>query len=188
MFLSKILIIAWSGELGDFDSLTCRPGYLAEFQFFPEQVKVYWTHQTCRLHNLLLFTYNCIIPNIWPWISHRITNLKQKLLSSTNSTGRSNINTTKLTNFNCIIHLTCPSLRYWVPFHLFYRGLSPSDCDYNLLDVARRLEMYGIILYPARVSITQQIPTPINQWYARVGPKSLWWLIFFVKFCRIKIT
>lgn len=34
----------------------------------------------------------------------------------------------------------------------FSRGLSPSDCDYNLLDVARRLEMYGIILYPARVS------------------------------------
>lgn len=34
----------------------------------------------------------------------------------------------------------------------FNRGLSPSDCDYNLLDVARRLEMYGIILYPARVS------------------------------------
>lgn len=27
-------------------------------------------------------------------------------------------------------------------------NLSPADADYNLLDVARRLEMYGVILYP----------------------------------------
>lgn len=27
----------------------------------------------------------------------------------------------------------------------------PADADYNLLDVARRLEMYGITLYPAKV-------------------------------------
>lgn len=27
----------------------------------------------------------------------------------------------------------------------------PADADYNLLDVARRLEMYGMILYPAKV-------------------------------------
>lgn len=33
----------------------------------------------------------------------------------------------------------------------FYRGLLPADADYNLLDVARRLEMYGMILYPAKV-------------------------------------
>ncbi|XP_044170655.1 FERM, ARHGEF and pleckstrin domain-containing protein 2-like isoform X1 [Acropora millepora] len=30
------------------------------------------------------------------------------------------------------------------------RNLSPADADYNLLDVARRLEMYGVILYPAK--------------------------------------
>ena len=33
----------------------------------------------------------------------------------------------------------------------FSRGLLPADADYNLLDVARRLEMYGMILYPAKV-------------------------------------
>ena len=31
------------------------------------------------------------------------------------------------------------------------RGLMPADADYNLLDVARRLEMYGMTLYPAKV-------------------------------------
>ena len=29
----------------------------------------------------------------------------------------------------------------------------PADADYNLLDVARRLEMYGMMLYPAKVGI-----------------------------------
>ncbi|KAK3726912.1 hypothetical protein QZH41_016711 [Actinostola sp. cb2023] len=70
------------GEIGDFDSLTCRAGYLSEFQFFPDQ----------------------------------------------NQDTEARI----------------------ADFHKQHRGLSPSDCDYNLLDVARRLEMYGIILYPAR--------------------------------------
>lgn len=29
----------------------------------------------------------------------------------------------------------------------------PADADYNLLDVARRLEMYGMMLYPAKVGM-----------------------------------
>lgn len=36
---------------------------------------------------------------------------------------------------------------------LWSRGLMPADADYNLLDVARRLEMYGMMLYPAKVGI-----------------------------------
>ncbi|EDO33626.1 predicted protein [Nematostella vectensis] len=70
------------GELGDFDTLSCRPGYLADFQFFPEQT----VDSEARISD----------------------------------------------------------------FHKQHRSLSPTDCDYNLLDVARRLEMYGVILYPAK--------------------------------------
>ena len=34
----------------------------------------------------------------------------------------------------------------------YCRNLSPADADYNLLDVAKRLEVYGVILYPAKVN------------------------------------
>ncbi|XP_058965741.2 FERM, ARHGEF and pleckstrin domain-containing protein 2 isoform X1 [Pocillopora verrucosa] len=70
------------GELGDYDSMSCRPGYLSEFQFFPGQ-----------------------------------TADSEKRIST---------------------------------YHKEHRGLLPADADYNLLDVARRLEMYGMILYPAK--------------------------------------
>ncbi|XP_015773766.1 PREDICTED: FERM domain-containing protein 7-like [Acropora digitifera] len=36
-------------------------------------------------------------------------------------------------------------------YHKEHRNLSPADADYKLLDVARRLEIYGVILYPAKV-------------------------------------
>ena len=38
-------------------------------------------------------------------------------------------------------------------YHWTSRGLLPADADYNLLDVARRLEMYGMTLYPAKVCV-----------------------------------
>ena len=41
--------------------------------------------------------------------------------------------------------------QYWFFIFEYRRNLSPADADYNLLDVARRLEMYGVILYPAKV-------------------------------------
>ena len=31
-----------SGELGDHDPMTCRSGYLSEYQFFPNQVCTSW--------------------------------------------------------------------------------------------------------------------------------------------------
>lgn len=33
---------------------------------------------------------------------------------------------------------------------LFYSGHTPAESDYQLLEVARRLEMYGIRLHPAK--------------------------------------
>ena len=36
-------------------------------------------------------------------------------------------------------------------FLCFFRCLLPAGADYNLLGVARILEMHGIILYPAKV-------------------------------------
>ena len=38
-----------------------------------------------------------------------------------------------------------------LPLFFCHRGLLPADADYNLLDVARRLEMYGVTLYAAKV-------------------------------------
>ncbi|PIK55644.1 putative FERM, RhoGEF and pleckstrin domain-containing protein 2 [Apostichopus japonicus] len=35
-------------------------------------------------------------------------------------------------------------------YHKNHIGQTPADADFNLLDVARRLEMYGVRLYPAR--------------------------------------
>lgn len=70
------------GELGDHEGLSCRTGYLSEFQFFPGQ-----------------------------------TQDSEKRIST---------------------------------YHKEHRGLLPADADYNLLDVARRLEMYGMTLYPAK--------------------------------------
>ncbi|KAL9964479.1 hypothetical protein ACROYT_G028125 [Oculina patagonica] len=70
------------GELGDYDGMSCRTGYLSEFQFFPGQ-----------------------------------TSDSEKRIST---------------------------------YHKEHRGLLPADADYNLLDVARRLEMYGVTLYPAK--------------------------------------
>ena len=39
---------------------------------------------------------------------------------------------------------------FWNPFSLFLSGQTPADADFNLLDVARRLEMYGVRLHAAR--------------------------------------
>ena len=33
-----------------------------------------------------------------------------------------------------------------------FRGEDPADVDRNILDVARRLDTYGVTLYPCRVS------------------------------------
>lgn len=70
------------GELGDHHPMTCRSGYLSEYQFFPNQ-----------------------------------TSDSEKRIST---------------------------------YHKEHRGLLPADADYNLLDVARRLEMYGVTLYAAK--------------------------------------
>jgi hypothetical protein len=41
----------------------------------------------------------------------------------------------------------------------FDRREDPADVDRNILDVARRLDTYGITLYPCRVSSTCKIIT-----------------------------
>lgn len=37
-------------------------------------------------------------------------------------------------------------------FHIVYRGEGPADSDHNMLEIARKIEMYGITLYPAQDS------------------------------------
>lgn len=37
-------------------------------------------------------------------------------------------------------------------FYLIFRGESPAESDHNMLEIARKLEMYGITLYPAEDS------------------------------------
>lgn len=37
MYSPPILLLS-AGELGDYDAMTCRTGYLSEYQFFPGQV------------------------------------------------------------------------------------------------------------------------------------------------------
>ena len=41
------------GELGDYDPMTCRMGYLSEYQFFPGQVCMIIENQVC-CRNLLI--------------------------------------------------------------------------------------------------------------------------------------
>lgn len=36
---------------------------------------------------------------------------------------------------------------------VFFRGQSPAEAEFNFLDHAKRLDMYGVDLYPARVGV-----------------------------------
>lgn len=64
---------------------------------------------------------------------------------------------TQITNvgFFCAVEssagICCQVRRYEILLHLFVcRGHTPADSDYQLLEVARKLEMYGIRLHPAK--------------------------------------
>eukprot|EP00111_Clytia_hemisphaerica_P018200 TCONS_00053826-protein len=72
------------GELGDYDPLNHKEGYLAGFQFVPNQTK----------------------------------DIEEKIVS----------------------------------YHRSHRGESPAESDHNMLEIARKIEMYGITLYPAQDS------------------------------------
>ena len=66
----SLFLFSFSGELGDYDALNCRTGYLSEYQFFPGQVcftKLFLLFETFHLYcNPLVrlnirFTGTCII-------------------------------------------------------------------------------------------------------------------------------
>ena len=43
--------------------------------------------------------------------------------------------------------------RIFVSVFYFYRGENPAEADVNLLDTARKVELYGIRMVPAKVSM-----------------------------------
>ncbi len=40
---------------------------------------------------------------------------------------------------------------------MFYRGQSPEQADFNLLDTGRKVELYGIRVHPAKVSPSNNV-------------------------------
>lgn len=38
---------------------------------------------------------------------------------------------------------------------LYFRGQTPADAEYNFLDHAKRLDMYGVDLHKARVRVSR---------------------------------
>ncbi|ESO96635.1 hypothetical protein LOTGIDRAFT_143831, partial [Lottia gigantea] len=55
-----------------------------------------------------------------------------------------------LTDFNFIPHQTHSLLQKIMEYHKQHIGETPSEADSNLLDTARKVEMYGIRLHPAK--------------------------------------
>lgn len=65
------------------------------------------------------------------------------------------------------------------------RGQTPAESDYQLLEVARRLEMYGIRLHPAKdregtrlsltVAHTGVLVFQVSRGRLQVGTKRIWW-------------
>ena len=47
MYSPPILLLS-AGELGDYDPMTCRTGYLSEYQFFPGQVCMLDKTEVCH--------------------------------------------------------------------------------------------------------------------------------------------
>ena len=47
-----------------------------------------------------------------------------------------------------------------VPLFCLFRGQTPADAEYNYLENAKRLEMYGVDLHRARVRVSISKPVP----------------------------
>lgn len=78
---------------------------------------------------------------------------------------------------------------------VFYvvRGQTPAESDYQLLEVARRLEMYGIRLNPAKdregtrlgltVAHTGVLVFQVSRERLQVSTKRVWWNEYNVSHC-----
>lgn len=60
-----------------------------------------------------------------------------------------------ISNYHVVLKTIVKFIKFLYFLFLFPRGEDPCDVDRNILDVARRLDTYGITLYPCRVGHIQ---------------------------------
>lgn len=58
-----------------------------------------------------------------------------------------------LDGFKVIPEQSASFLKSVAELHKLHKGQSPAEAEYNFLEQAKKLELYGVDLYPAKVSV-----------------------------------
>ena len=153
------VVVCFAAEFGDYGPEYDGRMYLSETRLLPVQpheteLKIMEHHKEHMYVHTVHRPLHCTAPcNVHPQLQsvftvyHKLAPSYQVYQPSSSTRVLQSLCSNDVVN--CIASVHCVQCIVF----LLFSGQTPTEADYNLLDTARKVDMYGMRLHPAKVSI-----------------------------------